>query len=189
MNLNNYGYFAFSNYIDNLFGSLIVLSAVFLQDDNNQWYVMDASAGFDAGHLQTQITNLDSRVTTLENSGGSELYEHHIYIRYYLSSGTDEFLTFTIINNQPSMTRQNIYIYMSRNGITGTKKYIHATGAIWLNSESKMYPIIGVFYSNPSQCFGVMIYNPQPANINNTEPYEKLLSTSVQVTDTVIKIL
>ena len=83
---------AFSTYTS--FIGIETLDVFFLQDNNDQWYATVIKNNIDTdqmyndlsnqiSQLETDVNGLDSRVTTLENSGGgtaTTFYEHHIRI-------------------------------------------------------------------------------------------------------------
>ena len=125
---------AFSNYIDNPLSGLTTLSAVFLQDDNNQWHIMYASKDIDTEYLQTQITNLDTRVTTLENSGGS-LYQHNLIL-----NNSQKYILLSIINNSSTqMDLEALGTFLLSNSFTSNTNLYPANGADYSNSKKKGY--------------------------------------------------
>ena len=111
---------AFSTYTS--FIGIETLSVFFLQDDNNQWYVKDVKGNFDTddlfnqlSQLRDEVSTIDSRVTTLENAGGSgsELYQHNIRL-----NGINGYVFVNIITatNTP-FTIQTFFDYIYTNGI------------------------------------------------------------------------
>ena len=86
---------AFSTYTS-LFG-IVTISAIFLQDDNNQWYIIDGKSDVDIDYLQQQIADLDNRVQALETNEKT-YYNHNIVLKQ--SGGNQVLFNITIISSR-----------------------------------------------------------------------------------------
>ena len=169
----------FSTYTDNILGGFLTLNAGFLQDDNNQWYVVYKAGGVDTdmintqiGQLQNDVLDLQSRVTTLENSGGSELYQHHMSLSVLSTA-----FTLDVYNNSETPFVVNTLRQYLRNlGFTNTSSYFSYRQMFFDGTTN--YQIRGLIGSNVNLQIYYYDYSASSATTNNVNA----------LTDTVIKI-
>ena len=163
---------AFSTYTS--FIGIDTLNVFFLQDENNQWYIMYASGDIDTEYLQTQITNLDSRVTTLENSGGSELYEHNIVINYANNAHIN---TKIYTTSSTPFTKTTLPTFLNDNGIE-----ISASGGILDTNSNLCFATALLYYNSVLTCISY------PVGSSYSVRYLDISSNSYRLTDTVRQI-
>lgn len=147
------------------------------------------NGGIDIDAIQNQITDLDSRVTTLENSGGSELYEHHIRLQQASNQYDYRCICFTLTCSTPSFTKSTLFTYLTTNllnavisatGYQGSQvypSYENIVYAIRPQSDSLTVDILGNYQHSGYDTVKTTAYSSSAYNHSSTT-----------LTDTVIKI-
>ena len=169
------------------------LNVFFLQDDNNQWYALYYQGNFDTddlynqlSQLQDEVNTLDSRVTTLENAGGS-LYQHNITISLNSYTSGYVYITLDIINKDSTrFTKQTLMSYLNeKHQINGYDQ--NCNGYFKDSSGTDCYQIYKIFVnaSFDAKCVYVSMNAKLTYPVEVNVPYW----SSCNVDDRVIQIL
>jgi len=178
----------FSTYTS--FIGIETLNVFFLQDDNNQWYVKDVKDTIDVDQmyndLSSEISNLDIRVQALENSGGSELYEHNIRFRLASNSTTIEaYLVITTSSSTPYV-RSTLLTYLQN---FNSNSKLRSVGGIIIN-DSNNYErclLYGMAYLGTTTGYrGYTVNSSGGLYSVDYTPYN--MGVYLDVTDTVIQL-